>query len=97
MTKLEYAAYEQAVANFMEREGLGNLSTVADENGSSESHFSWLPCDCCGRKEGGERENCNGYNPSNQIVKGDYSICLDCVYYAEYGRLDDATMREIEK
>jgi hypothetical protein len=24
------------------------------------------------------------------------SICSDCAYYAEYGRLDDTTMMEVE-
>ncbi len=97
MTKSEYAAYEQAVANFMEREGLKSLSTVTDEDGESESHFSWSPCVCCGRNEGGEREDCNGYNPTTKMVQDGYAVCMDCVYYAEYGRLDDTTMAEIEK
>ena len=27
----------------------------------------------------------------------EYDICEDCVYFAEYGRLDDTTMMEVEK
>ena len=32
----------------------------------------------------------------NEILEYD-KVCEDCIYYAEYGRLDDKTMSEIEK
>ncbi len=60
MTKAEYAEYQQAVADFFEREGIANLF------GSGESFFSWCPCDCCGRPEGGDREEASGYNPTTE-------------------------------
>lgn len=125
MTKKEYREYEQAVADFFEREGIQHLSSgritcvecganlhedgCCDEAcpkcGASydmmnESHFSWSPCDCCQRPLGGDRYPANGYRPPDEgETKGEcleYNICTDCVYYAEYGRLDDTTMMNIE-
>jgi hypothetical protein len=60
----------------------------------NEAYFSWNPCDCCGRPEGGDRMDANGYNPTTQEIE-EFVICTDCEYYAEYGRLDDTTMDEI--
>lgn len=98
MNKQEYQEYEQSVADFFEREGLSNLSADSNvyEEGCIEPHFSWSRCDCCNRPLGGDRTDCNGYNPTTKEVQDGYSICCDCYYYAEYGRLDDMTMLEIE-
>jgi hypothetical protein len=95
MTKQEYADYEAAVAEFFSH-GLTNLSTKSDENGNTEPYFSWRPCQCCGTHLGGNRYDCNGYNSKTKEVEDYEFICEDCVYYAEYGRLDDQTMMEIE-
>jgi hypothetical protein len=97
MTKREYAEFEANFAAFMEREGLANLSTVSEEEGCTEPYFSWRPCHCCGSHLGGDRYDCNGYNPTTKEVQDGYSVCQDCVYYAEYGVLDDMTMLEIER
>jgi hypothetical protein len=91
MTKAEYAEYQQTVADFFEREGIANLSST-----SIEAFFSWSPCQCCGRPEGGDREEASGYNPTAQEIQSYDCICLACIYHAEYGRLDDATMQEID-
>ena len=91
MTKADYAEYEQAVAEFFEREGIANLSST-----SSESFFSWGSCQCCGSGLGGDREEANGFNPNTQEVQTYGCICTDCIYYAEYGQLDDTTMLQIE-
>ena len=105
MTKEEYAEYELAVADFFEREGINCLSsqpTNPDKRDDEEweynpdPYFSWQPCDCCGRPLGGNREDMCGYNPTTKEVQRDYSICVDCVYYVEYGCLDDTTMDEID-
>jgi hypothetical protein len=117
MTKAEYAAYQEAVAEFMKREGLANLTSGhyqcpdckvefedngkcpkcgADRECLDEPYFSWHRCDCCGSSLGGNREFATGYNPTTKEVQ-EYSICEDCVYYAEYGRLDDMTMLSIEE
>jgi len=78
MTKAEYTEYQQAVADFFEREGIANLSST-----SIEPFFSWRPCECCGRPEGGVREEANGYNPTTQQAQTYDCICTDCIYYAE--------------
>ena len=97
MTSKEYTQYCQDVEDFFKREGLSNLTAVADEEGNCEPHFSWSSCHCCGSTLGGDREDCNGYNPTTGEVQDGYSVCVDCVYYAEYGRLDDMTMASIEE
>lgn len=90
MTKKEYEQYEKDVKEFFSH-GLRNLSSK-----SGESFFSWHSCECCGDPLGGDRYECNGYNEkTGQIEEYDY-ICENCVYYAEYGRLGDQTMMEIE-
>ena len=60
----------------------------------NEPHFSWSSCDCCGTTLGGDREYASGYNPATKGIQ-EYSICSDCVYYAEYGQLDDMTMMDM--
>jgi hypothetical protein len=62
----------------------------------NEAYFSWNACDCCGRPEGGDRMDANGWNPTTQEIE-EFVICTDCEYYAEYGRLDDTTMDEISQ
>lgn len=98
MNKQEYKEYQEAVAEFFEREGINCLSYDTDEypDGCVEPHFSWSACDCCGSILGGDREICSGYNPTTGEIQKGYSVCSDCVYYVEYGRLDDMTMLEIE-
>jgi hypothetical protein len=60
-----------------------------------EPFFSWRPCECCQRPLGGDREHATGWNPATRKIQ-EYDICIDCLYYAEYGRLDDMTMLELE-
>ena len=95
-TKAEYEKYEKSVEGFFKREGISNLSQIQDKDGYCEPDFSGIPCECCGRTEGGDRYDCNSYNPKTKEVQ-EYSVCTDCVYYAEYGQLDDMTMSEVEK
>ncbi len=61
----------------------------------NEPYFSWSPCDCCNTHEGGNREDATAYNPITKEIF-QFTICEDCAYYAEYGRLDDMTMDDIE-
>lgn len=91
MTKHEYEQYQKAVADFFEREGIRNLSSDSEV----ETFFSWKRCDCCLRPEAGDRAFASGYNPKTEEVQDEYEVCFDCVYYAEYGQLDDDTMWEI--
>jgi hypothetical protein len=91
MTKQEYADYQATFCSFMQREGLANLSTLPKQ---IDPYFSHRPCDCC-KGLAGMRWDCDGFNPARRKVQGVYSICDDCVYYAEYGQLDDMTMLNI--
>lgn len=67
----------------------------------NEPSFSWKPCECCGSALGGDRYIATGILNDDPIlgknVMFEYSICVDCMYYIEYGRLDDMTMMEIEE
>lgn len=114
----DYAAYEKAVADFIEREQIDFLSTgcprceecdgtghTDDEDACPECNgegvineepwFSWRPCECCGCHLGGDRETLSArHTPTKQVVT--YAICVDCIYYIEYGRLDDTTMMRVE-
>lgn len=90
MTRNQYRRYEANVREFFEREGIENLSGEPDQEG----FFSWSPCDCCGSDLGGNREHATGYNRTTNQVQ-EYVVCVDCIYYAEYGRLDDTTMDEM--
>jgi hypothetical protein len=56
------------------------------------SRFSWWPCDVCGSRLGGNRSTCIGHNPTTHAVQGEFEVCDDCLYYVEYGRLDDQTV-----
>ena len=89
MTRDEYEHYERTVARFFEHEGVNCLTA------DGEPEFSWRSCECCGTELGGDRYEARAYHPAtNQVLE--YEVCADCVYYAEYGQLDDATMLEIE-
>lgn len=79
--------FENRVERFKKRTGIQNLTPIYEEGEANEPYFSWHPCQCCGDTDGGDREDCNGYNPTKKKICGPYSVCSDCVYYAEYGYL----------
>ena len=60
-----------------------------------EPYFTYRACDCCGRNSNGDRQMASGYNPIMDEVF-EYEICQDCLYYSEYGTLDDMTMMDME-
>lgn len=104
----DYALYEEAVARFFASEGINNLSLESAEYPDREARcqvcnevvdcfpfFSWRACDCCGRNLGGDRYHATGWNDKLGEAFC-YEVCQDCIYYAEYGRLDDMTMRNLE-
>ena len=94
MNKNDYDDYKQAVDIFFKKEGINNLSQITDDDGYCEPYFSSINCDCCNRSLAGDRYDCDAYNDEfKQVYK--YSVCTDCVYFAEYGCLDDTTMDEI--
>jgi len=88
-------AFQKRVENFMESEGINCLNI--DPEGDQEPHFTWSRCECCKRPLGGVRYNCVGFNPEKHQVQGPYEVCPDCLYYIEYGQLDDMTMMNIKE
>lgn len=106
MTFEEYCEYETDFADFMKRENITNLTAeigedtdhacvICGEIVGCDPWFSRHPCDCCGTRLGGDRVHATGYNPETKEGQC-YAVCWDCIYYAEYGRLDDMTMSEVE-
>lgn len=65
-----------------------------DYDSFNESYFSWKNCECCGGLPG-NRVFATGWNDETKEIQ-EYSVCEDCIYYAEYGHLDDQTMLEVE-
>lgn len=95
-TIADYEQYKLAVGKFFDETGLVNLSFITDEDGDHlDPHFSWSSCDVCGRALGGDRYECNGWSKKDQEVHDEINACQDCIYFAEYGRLDDQTMLDI--
>jgi hypothetical protein len=95
MTYQEYQEYVKRVESFFDENGLGNLSAKADEDGNKEASFSPGPCECCGSKLGGDYYEADGYSTKHKEVLDFDRICRDCIYFAEYGQLDDQTMLDI--
>jgi hypothetical protein len=93
MKLYEYRQFQRNFSDFFEQENLANLSIAETE---TDPHFSKSPCDCCKSPLHGNRYQANGaINDSDDIWEG--NVCEDCIYYAEYGRLDDQQMEEIKK
>ena len=59
-----------------------------------DPHFSWSSCDICRRSIAGNRYDATALIEDQGLIE--VSICTDCVYYNEYGRLDDETMTQLE-
>lgn len=97
VTKLDYDRYVGAVKRYFDETGLCNLSPIVDDDGNwADNYFSWKGCDVCGRTLGGDRYECNGWSSKHDEVIDEIGVCIDCIYFAEYGRLDDSTMMIIE-
>jgi hypothetical protein len=106
----EYAAYEEAFAEGMNGithfssgsairqcrvcvQGEADLESFEGEDTyETHSYFSWSRCDICHSGFGGERTDSHGIYDGALIH---LLACDDCVYYAEYGQLDDQTMAEV--
>lgn len=93
MNKRQYDAYVDRFIEFLDNE---DIDCLVEQDIDSWIGFSAEPCDCCGTHLAGKRYICNGYNPTINQIQYDYRICPDCLYFAEYGQLDDMAMMEIE-
>lgn len=106
MDKEGYKDYEEQVARFFKDEGIGNLTAELGNNSDHkcvicgeivgcDPYFSSRQCECCYSNLGGDRYHATGWNSHTQEAYC-YEVCSDCIYYAEYGQLDDMTMLDIE-
>ena len=59
----------------------------------SEPSFAKDPCEICITCFGGDSYDAHGLIDGNIVH---IQVCEDCLYYAEYGRLDDTTMESME-
>lgn len=83
--------------------GLGHVSGIHDEAEMSqrdydlanEPHFSWSPCEICDSPLGGDRHPWHARTKDGKLVHG--TCCSDCMYYLNFGKLDDTTMMEMEE
>ena len=112
MDKKQYDEYVLAIYDTMQKDGIDSLCIAydgsdLDEDGASfcpscnqevfpESFFSHTPCDICNSSLGGDRYHATGYNRDLDEIYC-YDVCMDCLYFAEYGRLDDQTMMDISE
>ena len=62
---------------------------------AGEGGFSWSPCEICNSPLGGNRYPVHAVNPDDDSVVH-MTGCANCVYFLEYGRLDDLTMEGIK-
>lgn len=76
--------------------GSGYIAPSLDEfTSANESSFSWHACEACGSTLGGDRHPAHGVDKDGAILH--LSVCTDCLYYLNYGQLDDMAMMEIEQ
>jgi hypothetical protein len=69
-----------------------NDSEVED---ADEPHFSWSSCEVCGSHLGGDRHPWHARTKDGSLIHG--TCCSDCLYYLNYGTLDDTTMLSVEE
>lgn len=104
MTKSEYAEYQAAVERNLkglefvstgacpgcEDCGLEKEATGYEIETATEPSFSWSSCDACGSTLGGDRHPAHGRMSDGTLLH--LNVCTDCLYYLNYGQLDDTTM-----
>lgn len=110
MTKQEYAEYQERVEaelkslKYASSGYCPGCAVCEDAYGAIEEEedypevegsFSWQSCEICGSGLGGDRHPVHAVAADGSILH--FDACIDCVYYMEYGRLDDMTMLDMEK
>jgi len=98
LSPAEYQAYQQEFERCTQ--GLTYLTTgnsceceSCSDGGEDEGHFSRYPCDTCGSRLAGQRHSAHAQAEPFGLVH--LEVCEECLYYINYGRLDDQTMDEI--
>ncbi len=103
MTKQEYTEYQESFKNGSKGFAAWSSGFYLDcqdcynneHNILNEGHFSSQACEICGSRLGGDRFAAHALDDNNEIIH--FEICTDCVYYMEYGQLDDMTMLGVEE
>lgn len=106
MTKQEYKQYEETFAEWLKQwefPSSGYCPGCEDcpepqydgDCAFLEPSFSWRACEVCGSRLGGDRLPIHAVDENGDIVH--FDACMDCIYYLEYGQLDDMTMLELEQ
>lgn len=95
-----YAAFICTWAQFKDR-----TKFISMHGGDMAYEFSYRPCDICKTGMGGSRYRVTMLAPNPKYGKDrrhkrpntqtNLTVCQDCLYYAEYGTLDDMTMLEL--
>lgn len=97
MNKQEYTEYKARVEKFITDNKIEVYAPDINEQGENISGFSWQPCECCGSPLGGDRFSMIYKTDRTDNTVSTFQVCIDCLYFLEYGRLDDMTMLEIEQ
>lgn len=108
MTKKEYQHYQEAIERNLK--GIEHVSTGAcpgcsecdldkdcteeERELADEPNFSWIPCKACGSMLGGDRHKAHGIIQGTRELTH-LEVCSDCLYFLNYGKLDDLTMMEM--
>lgn len=92
MTKAEYDDFVARFRNFLASNNYDGFACTNYEN----EFFTSTPCECCRRSFGGNRHQVRAYRIGKPRIRTLYSVCDDCVYFNEYGKLDDETMPSVE-
>lgn len=95
MTKKEYVKYERRFAEWHDSVQFPSSGYCPGCAECCEEHFSWYSCPICGTHLGGNRYPVHYVDSDGEIEHID--ACTDCVYYLEYGRLDDQTMLDMDQ
>ncbi len=69
-------------------------ATEHEIESAGHDEFSRSECEACGSTLGGARYAAHGRNEASEIIH--FDVCADCLYFLNYGQLDDTTMMEME-
>ena len=73
---------EQKIKEFMKREGITTLNEI---DTSQEAYYSSQGCEICDDFLGQDVYDCHGFHPQTNNVIDNYKVCLECLYFINYG------------
>lgn len=90
---------QESGADCLKCKGEGKLEcSEHDRELAGEASFSWSECECCGSSLGGDRHPAHGWlkREGQPRLLLHFSVCSDCLFFLNYGQLDDMSMMAIE-